>query len=617
MAATDMDQRRQTRRANDGESSNLESLLHDEGADWSAIRRALKSRGGCTNAAVIVSLQNEGRACCDDGSNGGLSLGGDEGHAHISTDDDRTSPRMARRQSKHASSSSFVATLEHVREEKSGLDDSNNKCFDFPTQPLSSTDEVQNDLKVVTVVTEDLNDEPRPERRKRSAARRLMGRGSSTSSTFRASLKKRLSRSQRSSSGNSLASSSAGAGVGANGSLTNDSVNIMDFGVSSHVPFTESMLSLASSGRRSSGGSINLADSCAHLVDSEGFLNWGAGRDNGSDVEPSSNNDKISGKNGGIRPASPASITGSNSSQEVDEQGFLGWNNHGARTTTDSNRPADLTGSNLSQDVDKNGFLGWNEQAAHSSTKSEAWNIEDYEGHDDEDMPPIDTSISEGKLSKLIKGVSTNVITGRLTAVSLKDELEELNKPLSTQDCPAKENDKTVEVRTALLRRISQRNGAQAEEEEQRPSGMFSALRRRTTISTTTPVFSRRASVESNSSRPVFSRRASVESNSSRTVLGASVESSSRSVFSRRASVESDYSRKASGSSTATTLYSRKSSRQSALSNEGGCNLRMSTAIHIRKEDGVDINAMRKELLEAQRPSNQRGGWAMAVGRRG
>lgn len=529
MAATD--QRRRTSRVNDGDSTNLESVLQDEG-DWSAIRRALKNRGGFTNAAVVVSLlhQNEGRAC-DEGDDGSRSLGEkDEGRAHRTSNVDEPANNQK----------AVAARLAVVREEKPRLVEGSSGGLDSPPRS-PSTDEAQNRPRVMTVVTQDLTDDPRPERRKRSAARRLMGRGSST---FRASLKNRLSRANRSSSG-SLASSTAGSG----------SVNIMDFGVPSHVPFTESMLSLASSAsggasvrRRSSGWGNNLADSCADLVDSSGFLNWKE-KEDGSDVKP-------------------ASHSMSNLSQDVDEQGFLGRNNRGACTSTDSNRPTDLTGSDLSQDVDEDGFLGWDTQTARSSTKSEAWNIEDYEGLDD----PTGTPNSEGRLSKLIKGVSANIVE-RLTA---QNELEHFpDKSLaSTEDILAKDNDKTVEVRTALLRRISIEKGVHAEEEENEPSGLLSVLRRRKTISM---------------ARPISSRRASVESKTSRTV------------FFRRASVESDYSRKASGgSSTDMASYSRKSSRQSALSNErGGYNLRGSTAINIRNEDGVDINAMRKELLEA------------------
>ena len=563
MAAAATDQRRRTSGANDGdESSNLESVLQDEGADWSAIRRALKNRGGLTNAAVIVSLhQNEGRPCVGDGSNGSRCLGEKgEGQAHQFSTDDRTSTRITRR------SPSFVATLEHVREEKPCLECSNGGLDSPPRSP--SSDEVHNRPIEVTVVTQDLIDQPRPERRKRSAARRLMGRGSST---FRASLKNRFSRTHGSSSG-SIASSSAGGGTGS----ISDSVNIMDFGVPSRLSFTESMVSLASSAsggasarRRSSEWSNHsLADSCADLVDSTGFLSWAA-RDNGSDVESSDRTD------GSRRRGRPAILSNSNFSQEVDEQGFLGQNNDELCVTQCSKRPTDDTGSNSSvdedEDVDEDGFLGWGEKTARSLTKSEVWNIEDYEGDGDEYEPPIDTPSGEGRLSQLIKGMSTNVVE-RLTAVSLQNEVEHFPK---SQDSPAKDDDKTVKVRTALLRRISiEKGGQEAEEEEKRPSGLFSALRRRKTIST---------------ARPVFSRRASVEANNSRTAV------------SRRATVESEYSRKPSGgSSRDVASHSRKGSRQSASSNErGGYDLRGSTVINIRNDDGVDINAMRKELLEA------------------
>lgn len=184
------------------------------------------------------------------------------------------------------------------------------------------------------------------------------------------------------------------------------SVNLMDFGVSAF--FSKSSLSLA---EECDASSVFTTSDTSAQVDSEGFLPWNGGDDDDDD-DPSSSS---CGPDVATRRLSQLSESNSTSSLShlVDDNGFLGW---GERSRGESTS-CDLDVNDAATMEDENAQDDHNES---SETLDEIWNIEDYEDPDDMlDRSESGTDFNESKqslfgifLSEQMKRLSTTVTEG-------------------------------------------------------------------------------------------------------------------------------------------------------------------------------------------------------------
>lgn len=209
------------------------------------------------------------------------------------------------------------------------------------------------------------------------------------------------------------------------------SVNMMDFGVSTRY---ESMRSIAAS---TASGNLN-ESTRSDLVDSDGFMGWARGSQDSTSsssiVNPgqagmtrrASNSSGLSSgstsssinpppKERGL-PKKAKAVNESTMSLLVDSQGFLGWESRrglassGASSALTSSSRDGIERTDRKKDMQEPSAAQDDENKDTSAQLYESWHIEDYEGDPRDVSEPIKSSDSGHILSHLSKKVTEGIV---------------------------------------------------------------------------------------------------------------------------------------------------------------------------------------------------------------